>query len=208
MERGAEHLPDELLAAAVELIPIVGPAAGVFTRRSMVKIREEHERRVSLALRAAERIAGLTREELGDAIGEDPELVPLVTRILYAAGMNGYDRTLEAMGRALGDAVRDRDRIDEVDLILTALADLTAAHVSVLQALARFSTENADAPHHLYVREESVLSSRVVELCLAGLVSRGLVDGTTGLDAVTEYEISELGRTLLAVLAELDTDDG
>jgi hypothetical protein len=43
--------PAELAAAAAELIPVVGPFAGLFTKRSMAKIREERERRVSVALR-------------------------------------------------------------------------------------------------------------------------------------------------------------
>jgi hypothetical protein len=202
MERRDEHLADELAAAAAEMIPGVGPFAAVFTRRTMVKMREERERRVSIALGAAERLSGLDREELGDAIAEDPRLVPLLTRILYAAGMNGYDRTLSAMGRALGDAVRDRERIDEVDLILTALADLGAGHVRLLQALAvhgawvwPYSFEHPDLP------------ARVRDRCLATLISRGLVTASTGPAYRVRYDLSELGRTLLDVLAELETDD-
>src|SRR5688572_11370444 len=43
--------------------------------------------------------------------------------LLYAAGMNGHDSTLRAMGGALGYAVRDRESVDECEIILGALAD-------------------------------------------------------------------------------------
>jgi hypothetical protein len=204
MERRDEHLADEVAAAGAEMIPVVGSIAGVFTKRTFAKMREERERRVSVALSAAERIAGMSREELGDAIEEDPDLVPLVTRILFAAGMNGYNRALSAMGRALGDAVRDRERLGEAELILTALVDLGEAHIRVLQTVASPADEPTwgvmkSTPH---IMELSGLSRRVVGLCLASLISRGLVTLVAG-----QHSVSELGRTLLEVLAELETDE-
>jgi predicted transcriptional regulator len=203
MERRGDQLPEELTAAAAEMIPVIGPIAGLFTKRSVAKIREEHARRVSIALRAAERLSGMTREELGDAIAEDPRLVPLVTRVLYAAGMNGHDRTLAAMGTALGDAVRDRDRLGEVELILAALADLGAEHVILLGVLGGAGTgSTADR----LIIGNSALSHRVFRLCLAGLISRGLVTSRTGRSFNVHYDITELGRVVLEVLAELETD--
>jgi hypothetical protein len=179
----------------------------VITKRAFAKMREERERRVSVALNAAERIAGMSREELGDAIEEDPDLVPLVTRILYAAGMNRYDRTLAAMGRALGDAVRDRERINEVDLILTALADLRGEHIVVLQYLVaeyQVSPNITVRPSLGAVAEDTGLSVQLCMLCLAALSSRGLVATVGGLDGTNVYEPTDLGRILLDVLDELD----
>jgi hypothetical protein len=199
MERRDDRLPEELTAAAAEMIPVIGPIAGLLTKRSVAKIREEHARRVSIALQAAERLSGMTRQELGDAIADDPRLVPLVTRVLYAAGMNGHNRTLAAMGAALGDVVRERERLDGAELILTALADLSDAHIHVLvmhTSMCYRRSPPDDEPSALHIRELSGLPSPVVGLCLAGLIGRGLVEATTGLDAQTEYDISELGRTL------------
>jgi hypothetical protein len=49
--------------------------------------------------------------------------------------MNGSDRPLAAMGAAVGDADRLRDALDECELILTSVADLTDSHTLVLLKL-------------------------------------------------------------------------
>lgn len=66
----------------------------------------------------------MSREDLAEAIGENPQFVPLATRLLYAAGLNGHDETLRAMGTALGEALLNPNRLIDCELILTALADL------------------------------------------------------------------------------------
>jgi hypothetical protein len=75
----------------------------------------------------------MDREELGEVIAEDPRLIPLLERILFTAGMTGHDRTLSAMGAALAHALRNRDRIDEAELLLIAVSDLRGEHIAVLQ---------------------------------------------------------------------------
>jgi hypothetical protein len=131
----------------------------------------------------------MSREELGDAIADNPRLIPLVTRVLYAAGMNGHDRTLAAMAIALGDAVGDRDHLSEVELILAALADLGAEHVILMEAFDAIG----GAPEFI-VPGNSGLSKRVVSLCLANLVSRGLVKSER---VAGQYATTELGRVVL-----------
>ena len=97
------------------------PGFGAFTKVLARGLRQEWTRKGSVALRAAEKASGLTREEMGEAIAEDPRLLPLVTLLLYVAGMNGHDRTLAAMGTVLGDALRERKALDECELILPRL---------------------------------------------------------------------------------------
>ena len=99
-----DRLTEDLAGGAIELIPGVGPLLAPLAKRAFKSIREEWARNSSKALRAAERISGMSREELSDRISDDPRLIPLVTRVLYAAGMTGQDTILRALGTALGDA--------------------------------------------------------------------------------------------------------
>lgn len=47
-------------------------------------------------------------EDLAAAIADRPQMIPLLTRVLFAAGMNGYDEVLEVLGAAVGTAVEMR----------------------------------------------------------------------------------------------------
>lgn len=105
------------------------PGTGPLARRATVAIRKEWSRNHSTALKAAEDASGLTREQLAERLDENPEHVPLSVRLLYAAGMNGYEPTLKAMGAVFGLAVDDPSRMDECTVILSSLTDLSAAHV-------------------------------------------------------------------------------
>jgi hypothetical protein len=176
------------------------------TRRLAVKVREEALRNRSTAIRAAEEASGLSREDLAEAIAADPRLVPLATRLLYAAGMNGYDRTLRGMGRAFGEAVRNRDSLEECELILTSLDGLTDTHARVLLLMTQELPLAGGRPGHWTVAlvvERSDLSSRVTTLCLAGLVTRGLVGTSSSfLGGGTLYDLTELARLLLDVLEQ------
>lgn len=55
---------------------------GVGLRRLTRAVIAEHKRNRSRALRAAELMSGLSREELAETIAENPRLVPLLTRVL------------------------------------------------------------------------------------------------------------------------------
>ncbi|WP_100499641.1 hypothetical protein [Geodermatophilus chilensis] len=194
---GLEHLAG--------LAGITLPGVGTASQWMARKIREEWARNRSTALRAAERTSGLSREDLAEQVAADPRLVPLVTRLLYAAGMNGHDNTLRAMGAAFGDAVRDREAVDECEIILGALADLTEAHSIVLLTLSEKPLDPPpDLPHWVpYLLEErSGLPPRTTSLCVAALVARGLVVAPTGFGGEIVYHVTPLGRDVLAVLRE------
>lgn len=159
---------------------------------------------------AAERASGMSREELADAISEDPRLVPLVTRVLFAAGMTGQDPILTALGTALGDAVRDRSRIDEAELLLIGIADLRAYHIAILKIMSEEppAPDKPDSMPRWYpnlIADRTGYRSEVVSLCIYGLISGGLA---RSLDTYggTSYEITELGRTALEVISQLNDD--
>lgn len=98
-------------------------------------VLDEHARLRSTALKAAERSSGLTREEISDALVTNPTLIPLVTRVLWIAGMNGHDEILDVLGGVLGSILLTPDDNEEAELILHSVAHLTRTHLQVLRAL-------------------------------------------------------------------------
>ncbi len=207
------HPPEELGGEVTDFVlEIVGagiPGAGLVAQPFYRKVREEWTRHRSTALRAAVSTSGLTLNDLRERITEDPRLIPLVTRLLYAAGMNGHDRTLKALGAAFGRATREPDAMEECELILTAIADLTGDHARTLQLLTTEPPEFSGTaliwtPELLQRR--SALSSRTTILCLAALVARGLVESTSGFDGTTVCRVTSLGYEVLEVLHEYADD--
>jgi hypothetical protein len=156
----------------------------------------------------------MSREELAEAIADDPRLIPLVTRLLYAAGMTGQDETLKLLGTAFGDAVRQRDHIDETEMILSALSDLRKHHVEILQLLATPAPPPPDAEaegaHGAWwpalLGERSGMREEFVILCLAGLTNAGLVR-TRNTYGGPSYEPTEIGLNILDVLTQLSVEN-
>ncbi len=101
-------LPSETVASLVaSFVPGLGPLLGPLAARLSQALGEEWQRNTSRSLRAAEKVSGLSREDLAEAIAADPRLVPLLTRVLFQAGMSGSDDKLQALGAGLGWAVAD-----------------------------------------------------------------------------------------------------
>jgi hypothetical protein len=201
----AEEVGGEALEFALDLVGAAVPGTGVLGRRLLSKVREERTRRQSRALKIAELRSGLSREDLAEKIAEESQLVPLVTRLLHAAGMNGHDQTLDALGAAFGRAVAEPDSRDECELILVALADLTEDHTRTLLRLTEeppklTGTANVWTPDLLV--NSGGLSPRTAALCLAAVVARGLVENPTGFGGLTVLRVTALGFEVLAVLRE------
>lgn len=117
MEDEPDHPLDELagtgvgVAAGLGLSLIPGPLLASFAavfemlgERGARNAREAYERRTSRALRAAERVSGRTREQLGAGIADDPCLVPLLTAqilVIPPAVPLDYEHVLHLRTRAL-----------------------------------------------------------------------------------------------------------
>lgn len=108
-------LPVDLLASGADALV---PGAGPVLRRGLRAVSQEWSRNHSMALEAAEDASGLTREQLADLLAEDAAFVPLSVRLLYAAGINGYEPTLRAVGAIFGQAAAEPSRVDECAVIL------------------------------------------------------------------------------------------
>lgn len=177
-------------AAADDALALLGvpmSATLVVFGRLMV---DEHERRVSKALAAAESLTGLTREAIADWVTDTPEAVPLLVRVLQAAGNNGNDRTLEMLGEALGRAHEHPQQRAREELIALAIDGLTQEHLDVLAACGTDAIPTAEVVKLLDGR----VSATVVPMALNQMVPRGLFVGPYGRYGGGEYwELSELG---------------
>lgn len=198
-----------MAGSALGLVPVIGPLLIPFGRLASKNVREEWGRNHSKALRAAELISGMSREELTDNISEDPSLIPLAIRVLYAAGMTGQDVILRALGTALGEAVVDREKIDEAEMLLIGLTDLRKQHIAILKIMSSdVPGSTPDNPHYWHsqlLAERSGFTRDLVNVYLSGLVRSGLIRQVDNAYGVC-YEISQLGRTALEVLNELSDD--
>lgn len=200
----SERLIEDMTASATDWL-LTLPFAGTAMGRMMRAVCAEWARNGSKALAVAQTVSGLSREDLAESIAHSPELIPLHTRLLYAAGMTGHDATLRAMGAVFGDAVKNPDQINECELILAALTDLTPAHTRLLQMLSTDPPQINEKVSIWYVdnlEERSGLPTSIVPLCLAALVGRGLAATHPVLDLDFAYTITTLGRTVLGVHAD------
>jgi hypothetical protein len=185
------------------------PGSGVVMERMFNAMRREWDRRGSSALRAAELVSGLTREELTERIETRPELVPLVTRLLYEAGMNGHDGLLNAMGAAFGRAVSEPEAVDDCEAVMRGLMTLRPEEVQVLRVmrdrlvLAGARPESGENRSYFTsdLAADAGFEMPVVETGLVRLTSAGLLSAHHGLfGGGSSYQLTELGRLLYDLL--------
>lgn len=136
------------LAAEVvsEVVGAILPGTGALTKRATEAVQREWRRNHSVALRAAERVSGMSREELDDTLLSSRTALPLYTYVLWAAGQNGHDQTLRAMGAVLGTAAQsvrndNLDSLADAEDTLRAMSSFTTRHFEVLHYLLRAQQE-------------------------------------------------------------------
>jgi hypothetical protein len=206
----------ETVDDGASLVPtlLLGPFAGVaapLVKRLSKTVRHESQRRHSVALAAAERVSGMSREDIAVAIADNPDLVPLLTRLLYTSGMTRDDRTLRLLGAALADAVVHPARIHDADMISRVLTDFTPAHFVVLRTMSEPNTfrrnpdDIADEWQESVVIHESGLPPGVGRMALSGAIAAGLVIEVGKVMGHTVV-LSDFGRTALELIDELDHD--
>ncbi len=183
----------EIEAVVSDVLAMLGlPGASIVTLSRLAM--DEHARRVSLALAAAESMTGLTREELTEWIASTPEVVPLAVRVLQAAGQSGNDRTLAILGECLGrchDRPTNRPR---EELIVMAIEGLTEEHLTVLAACATGRKPTAEIAADL----SGTIDATVVAMALMNMLSRGLFDNPFGGYGGGEYwGLSSLGAAVV-----------
>ncbi|WP_139175426.1 hypothetical protein [Nocardioides lianchengensis] len=206
-----ENLKDRL---AGEALGALVPGTSTIGEKAAGLVRQEWARLTSRALKVAEEHSGLTREEFTDWVEAEPRAVPLYMKVLWAAGMNGHDATLRAMGAVLGEAANATARKDEegftrAELALQAMTDLGPLHFRVLAVLAdSVVVTEQDGGDNLgqfvaeYVATKAAMSEVVVEHCLLNLANSGLTKLTSVLGG-NAYPLTDLGRAVLRAAEEV-----
>lgn len=207
----------ELTAGLVGMVPVLGALAQPLARHLAGKMMEERERSASSVLHLACTRAGMSREDLAALLEREPSLVTLVNRILYAAGMNGQTSVLLILAGYLGDALDDTSRVDDAHTVLSAVASLGEHHIRVLAVLSepgemdgRGEDVHSDVWDIDKVIDHVAIRPEMVRSAIQGLLAGGFATATVTLPGSdgTFYagdfvQISDLGRTLLAVLDEI-----
>lgn len=188
-----------------------GQTIGKGMSRAIVK---EWRRNSSMALGVAEHASGLSREQFAEWASTDARAVPLYLKVLWAAGMNGHDKTLRAMGTVLGNAARATAENDEVgfedcELALRAMAEMTPRHFAVLARIAQGHLHHSEdgtpnyrelIPAHVAAHEG--ISESAAHQCLLNLAGAGLVVSKPVLEA-TAYPITTLGMAVVSAAGTL-----
>ncbi|MEV0950982.1 hypothetical protein [Promicromonospora sp. NPDC050249] len=191
--------------AAGEVVGAVIPGSGPFIARALSLVRKEWQRNASQSLRAAETISGRSREDLEELLETNPELTPLYLRVLWAAGMNGHDETLRAMGATLGEAVNASgteaaDAIADADQALMAMSRLTPRHFRILRFMCSRPRPTAGGTPSGWstarITEALGLDEDRVTWCLSDLVGTGLVAWSGDFFGSTLYWATALGRAV------------
>lgn len=171
-------------------------------------IREEWARRTSRLIRIAEIDSGLSREDLSERIREHPQLVPLVTRIVFLAGTRGSDDVLRGLGSLLGTLAENPARTDEAEVMLGVLEKLTNAHVQLLQ-LAKALCGTTPRVDRETLLAGAPLPDTTARLALNDLLGMDLLAEVhthlqrSSLRQVPQYEVTSSGDTVLAVLSSI-----
>jgi hypothetical protein len=201
---------------AADLASTVVPGTGAIVQRLLEKVRDEWSSNSSAAMVAAVTTSGLTREDLAERIEERPELVPLVTRLLFEAAMTGRGPTLEAMGAVFGAAVRDPSKVEPFQVLLAEMSSLTADDVLVLRHMRERSVfrneddERKDEPawadrtwqESRELAADLGMNVETLMFSLVRLAGHGFVRTSPALGG-THYTLTEMGLLLYDALERL-----
>ena len=120
-----------------DLGPILAAALVPYGEQWMRRVAAEWNRKGTIIAAAALEAPGLDDpRDLAERLTADPRLIALMQKIAQAAAGTAHEAKLRTFGRLLGGAVAaSGDRLDETQLLVSALADLENAHIVVLDIL-------------------------------------------------------------------------
>jgi hypothetical protein len=189
---------------AQDVVSALVPLGGSVGKRLYRAIAREWTRNRSTALGAAVAASGLSREDFEEWAGREPRAIPLYLKVLWAAGMNGHEETLRAMGVVLGAAARataegDDEGFEDAELALRAMEDLTPRHFRVLATLRRGQVRGSGDMGEFMPEDVSQacgIGKDVAHQCLLNLAAAGLAVSTPVFNG-TAYPPTALGHAVM-----------
>src|SRR4051794_38625774 len=147
----------------------------------------------------------MTREDITECLAKDPALVPIVVRVLHAAGMSGHDEILDALGAGLGEALLHPENASEVELIIMGLERLRPEHVRVLEVLGSPPLQSDGAAEEnpwndITIGERLGWDRHRAFTAGVGLVNAGFALSLFVWTDRSALQITPLGQSLLQVL--------
>jgi hypothetical protein len=211
VEAGGLIFAAYLAAPAGPLAPFIAAAATPFTRRMAERIAAEWSRKSNMIADSALQASMLdTPEHLAEALTGDPSMIALTQKILFAASVTGNDHKLRAFGDLLGGAVRcHRDRPDEINLLIDALADLEDLHVMIMDVISAPPPDERPGWLASQVQAEVKTEPDLVLACLNTLTRHGLADTNNDTyGSVEQFYLTKLGRALAEVIRHVAGEAG
>jgi hypothetical protein len=189
-------------AAVAGLLPYMEQLAA----RVEAELRGKGELVGDAALAAARDVRPeITDVELWGELVDDPELLALTMRVMDAAKYTAWPGKLRWLGEVLSRVAVEKERLSEHQVLVAALSDLDPPHALVLATLGEPSPHELRAQQpRAWLLSELVnrlpLDDGVIRACCGTLARHGLARDTRGPFSTEAYDVTALGRAMLAVM--------
>ena len=147
----------------------------------------------------------ISPDQLWEELVADDALRALMLRVLDATKYTARKDKVWWLGAILGRAAVEKERIDELGVLVSALNDLEGPHAEVLAVLDKPGpfTLQADEPTGWTVSQvagEVPFDEGIVRACLGTISRHGLARDAHGPFSHEVYMLTTLGQALLAVM--------
>ena len=196
----ARHHTETALLAAVSAIPYVGGPLALVAERTMDRSRSNVAETGAAAI-----------EEAGDPelflqrVEQDERLAYMLLNAAEGAERTSLAAKRRLLGRVVGRAAKDSARIDESELLMSALRDLDVSHLEALAELEEAFRTNQGRLKTLVAKE---VMDRYPAPIAAALRRHGLVNEVTTFDYAGLFDdLTDFGRLLLHDLRRASAEE-
>lgn len=210
LEPAADSAGQDLLSM------LASPAKAVSKVASL--ILQEWSVNSSVVMAVAERTAGMSREDIVDRLEANPELVPLLSRLLHEAGLTGQHKILESLGATFGHGISNPEKAGDIQVILGELGSLKDSDIIVLKVMSEADSVFASQKTPKEIEHEQNPNPKAVHVvapqvnltaessvsAMTRLTGHGFAQKEPGMVWGGDwYKLSDLGLLLCGALTEL-----